>query len=162
MNMIHNVVLAACVLLASSLAISAPNPLLEQRYIDPTAGEVVARTANGDIKRRADVLKAHQLAHPCPSTGLTTGKCAGWAQNHDKTLACGGRDAVYNLSWMKNEYKTGYAILPDGSTSPMGYMNEAGVFVNMQRFAPDRVERKINALNPPIPDTANCVNSVVQ
>lgn len=143
------------------------DPLIEYRYINPAAGETVKRLANGDIDRSDSVLQAYQLIHPCPKTGLTTGKCLGWALNHNAPLACGSRDAVFNISWIKFEFKTGYALIPDPTkksgyrSSPMGYINELGVFVSMQRYAPDRVERKINALNPPIPDTANCVNEVV-
>jgi hypothetical protein len=112
--------------------------LIETRYIDP-ATEHVMRLKDGSIRRRADVLRAFQAIHPCPSTGLTTGKCPGWEMNHDRSLACGGRDAVSNLSWMPIDIKTC-----------------AGA------HCVDRYERKINALAVPVPDTANCVNMVVK
>lgn len=114
------------------------DPLIEYRYIDSAAGEVVKRDAKGTIIRRADVIAAFRKIHPCPSTGLYKGACAGWAINHDRSLACGGRDAVSNMSWMPTDIKACSGA-----------------------HCVDRYERKINALNPPIPDTGNCVNEVV-
>ena len=113
------------------------DPLTECRYIDPRT-EVIKRDANGTIIRRADVIAAFRKIHPCPSTGLYKGACKGWAINHDRSLACGGRDEVSNLSWMPTDVKAC-----------------AGA------HCVDRYERKINALSPPIPDTANCVNEIV-
>ena len=77
------------------------NPLIETRY----CGEP-KRDASGTIMRRADVLAAFQKIHPCPSTGLTTGACAGWQKNHVVPLACGGCDEVSNLSWLPVQIKT--------------------------------------------------------
>ena len=102
--------------------------LLETRY-----GGAPKRDANGRIIRRAAVIAAYKKIHPCPSTGLYgPGACPGWALNHDKPLACGGRDAVSNLSYMRNDAKK----------------------------IVDSYERQINALNPPIEDTAACVNQI--
>ena len=80
---------------------AAANPLLETRY----CGEP-KRDVNGAILRRADVLAAFQKIHPCPSTGLTTGACAGWQKNHIIPLACGGCDEVSNLSYLPLQIKT--------------------------------------------------------
>ncbi len=115
------------------------DPLIEYRYINPAAGEVIKRDAKGTIIRRADVIIAFRKIHPCPSTMLFVGACPGWAINHDRSLACGGRDAVSNLSWMPTDIKTC-----------------AGA------HCVDRYERKINALAVPISDTANCVNVIVK
>ena len=71
------------------------NPLIETRY----CGEP-KRDAKGEIIRRADVLRAFQKIHPCPSTGLTTGACPNWQKNHIVPLACGGCDEVSNLNWL--------------------------------------------------------------
>lgn len=109
------------------------DPLVEYRY-----GGAPMRNAEGAIVRRADVLAAFQRIHPCPSTGLTTGACPGWQKNHDRPLACGGVDAVSNLSWY-----------------PISIKTCAG------SHCVDRYERKINALTPPVPDTANCGNVIV-
>ena len=80
---------------------AAANPLLETRY----CGEP-KRNASGEIIRRADVLAAFQKIHPCPSTGLKTGACAGWQKNHGAPLACGGCDSVSNLNWVPTIIKT--------------------------------------------------------
>lgn len=79
------------------------------------------RTANGDILRRADVLRAFQKSHPCPSTGLTTGACPNWAKDHVIPLVCGGKDEVSNLQWL-----------------PLPIKSAAGTYPK------DRWERKIN------------------
>lgn len=102
--------------------------LIETRY-----GDAPKRDANGRILRRAAVIAAYKKIHPCPSTGLYgAGACPGWALNHDKPLACGGRDAVSNLSYMRNDVKK----------------------------LVDSYEREINALDPPVDGTAACVNKI--
>ena len=93
-----------------------------------------ARNADGTIYRSHTVMSAYRKAHPCPATGLYKGACPGWALNHSVPLACGGCDAVSNLMWMRNDAK----------------------------LIVDSYERKISALNPPIPDTAACVNQIVK
>lgn len=98
----------------------------------------VLRNADGTINRQPIVIKAFRKIHPCPSTGLTTGACSGWAINHVIPLACGGRDAVSNMQWLPNNIKSCKDI-----------------------YCIDRFERKINALIPPIPDTANCKNEII-
>lgn len=77
------------------------DPLKEERYVNQ-----VKRDAKGQILRRADVLVAFKKIHPCPSTGKTTGACNGWQMNHVIPLACGGIDAVSNLSWQPTVTKT--------------------------------------------------------
>ena len=84
------------------------------------------RNADGSIKRRADVLRAFRKIHPCPSTGLTTGSCTGWAIDHVLPISLGFVDSVSNLQWLPNVLKLGTGIYPK-----------------------DRWERKINA-NPQI------------
>jgi hypothetical protein len=74
---------------------------------------VIARDANGDILRRADVLRAFQKIHPCPSTGLTTGSCTGWAKDHIIPLANGGFDSVDNLQWLPLNLKSCPVICKD-------------------------------------------------
>ena len=87
-------------LLFVSLSAGA-NPLLETRY----CGEP-KRDASGNIIRRADVLAAFQKIHPCPSTGLKTGACAGWSKDHVLPLSVGGCDSVSNTQWLPNLIKT--------------------------------------------------------
>ena len=94
----------------------------------------VVRNADGTIHRSTAVLVVFQKIHPCPSTGKTVGVCPGWSRNHDIPLACGGCDSVSNISWMRNDVKK----------------------------LVDSYERKINALNPPVPDTAACINTILK
>ena len=108
------------------------NPLLETRY----CGEP-KRNASGDIIRRADVLAAFQRIHPCPSTGLTTGACAGWQKNHVIPLACGSCDEVSNLNWLPTVIKTCSAW-----------------------YCIDRFERKIYDMG--IPNTDQCTNVIIK
>ena len=77
------------------------DPLKESRYVSE-----IKRDANGNIIRRYDVLVAFKSIHPCPSTGKPTGSCPGWQMNHVIPLACGGIDAVSNLSWQPTVIKT--------------------------------------------------------
>jgi hypothetical protein len=114
-------------------AAQALSPLKEYRYCGAPK-----RDKTGAIVRSGAVLKAFQQIHPCPSTGLTSGACPGWQMNHDRSLACGGCDAVSNLSWLPVDTKT--------CAGP---------------HCTDRYEREINALVPPLPDTAACVNKPI-
>jgi len=126
------------------------------------------RDTDGKLVRSAAVISAFKKIHPCPSTGLTSGACPNWSLNHIISLACGGIDEVSNLMWIRVEYKTGYKILPideNGNKRPtahMGYIDENGVFIDMMKYAPDRVELKIWALNPPVQDTNKCVNEIIE
>ena len=92
------------------------------------------RDATGKIIRDWRVVAAYRKLNPCPSTGLHTGACPGWALNHTCPLACGCVDAAWNLSWMRNDVK----LIVDG------------------------YERKISASIPPQPDTANCENVIIR
>jgi Iron dependent repressor, N-terminal DNA binding domain len=50
-------------------------------------------------KEHRSTLVRHefQLTHPCPSTGLTTGRCPGYVKDYIVPPACGGPDAVSNM-----------------------------------------------------------------
>ena len=113
------------------LPASANSPLIETRY----CGEP-KRDATGNIIRRADVLRAFQQIHPCPSTGLPTGACPYWQKNHGAPLACGGCDSVSNLNWVPTIIKTCTAW-----------------------YCIDRFERKI--YDNGIPNTDACTNVIV-
>jgi hypothetical protein len=91
----------ALTLAAAATAACALDATQEYRYAGPPK-----RNARGDIIRRADVLVAFRKIHPCPSTGLATGACPGWALDHVVPLACGGVDAVYNLQWLPDALKS--------------------------------------------------------
>lgn len=95
-------------LLLALIALPAlANPLLETRYVTE-----IKRDANGNILRRADVLAAFKRIHPCPSTGKTTGACAGWQIDHPVPLKCYGLDAVSNMQWMPIVLKAGAGKYP--------------------------------------------------
>jgi len=113
----------------AAMAQTVDPTLVETRYF----GSPI-RNADGTIKRRSDVLKAFQAIHPCPSTGLTTGACPGFAKNHDIPLGCGGADAVSNLTWQSTAAKK----------------------------LIDAYELKIYQHYPPFPDTARCRFQIVQ
>lgn len=87
--------------LASTAMAATLDPLLDYRYGGPPK-----RDAYGQIVRRADVQRAFQKIHPCPSTGLKAGACPGWQKDHIWPLASCGADAVSNLQWLPIEIKT--------------------------------------------------------
>lgn len=153
------VIVSICACIAApTFAAPDPSQLVETRYIDGT----VVRNARGEIVRSKAVTRAFAEAHFCPDNGLPDAGCPGWAIQHALPLACGGRDAVDNMIWLKDEYKTGYAILPSGRVAHMGYLDDAGQFVDMMRFAPDRVERLIGArAGVPVPGSS-CLGVVVK
>lgn len=100
--------LALILLLSYSAAFAGP--LDEERYCGV---ENIARNADGSIKRRSDVLREFRKLYPCPSTGLTTGACPGWAIDHVIPLAVGGCDAVSNLQWLPLSLKSCAGICKD-------------------------------------------------
>jgi hypothetical protein len=55
--------------------------------------------ASASEHRSRAVAREFQRAHPCPSTGLTSGACPGYWRDHIVPLACGGPDAVSNMQW---------------------------------------------------------------
>lgn len=64
-----------------------------------------ARNADGAIKRSSSVVAAFKRIWPCPSTHLPAGPCPGYKINHAIPLACGGKDEVSNLIWMRDDAK---------------------------------------------------------
>ena len=132
MNNINNMKYILLSFLLVSSAYAAPDIYSETRYF----GQPI-RNADGSIKRDPKVIREFKKIHPCPSTLLTAGACAGWAIDHVIPLACGGFDAVWNLQWLPDSIKS--------SNDP---------------HAKDRYERKINALNPPL--TNSCINVIIK
>ena len=65
----------------------------------------IPRYADGSIKRSAAVRDRYQELVPCPSTGLRDGACPEWEAQHVWPLACGGCDAVWNLTWAHKSIK---------------------------------------------------------
>ncbi len=112
------------ILLALGVAACAhpANPMSDPRYCGPPA-----RDEHGRILRRADVLAAFKRAHPCPSTGKTSGACRGWAIDHVWPLAACGCDHVGNLQWLPNEIKSGPGLLPKDRWERTVYSCSQGV-----------------------------------
>jgi hypothetical protein len=114
--------------------------------VDPATQELrycgaPKRDVGGNIVRSSAVTAAFQKAHPCPSTGKTTGACQDWSIDHVIPLACGGCDAVSNMQWLHNSIKSAA-----GTVS----------------FLPkDRFERKIDASTPPQPNTSACKFQII-
>ena len=79
----------------------------ETRFCGPPS-----RDANGRIIRSSIVITAFKKIHPCPSTGLSTGACPGWAVDHILPLKCGGCDSVSNMAYMPLVLKSGPGTLP--------------------------------------------------
>ena len=59
----------------------------------------VPRDAHGRIQRSARAKNEFRKAHPCPSTGKTSGACPG----HVKPLKRGGADSAGNMQWQTTE-----------------------------------------------------------
>jgi hypothetical protein len=55
------------------------------------------------VQRSAAVVRAFRKAHPCPSTGLTTGPCRTHIADHAWPLCALGPDSVENVRWMEVE-----------------------------------------------------------
>ncbi len=94
------VLLLAWIILAQQA--HADDALIEERYCRTEP----LRDKSGKIARRADVMAAFQKIHPCPSTGLRTGACSGWAKDHVIPLANGGCDSVSNMQWLPLSLKS--------------------------------------------------------
>lgn len=99
----------------------------DDAYTDPKNCGFVPRNSDGTIKRSAAEVNHFQLVNPCPSTGLTTGSCPGWAADHIIPLACGGCDKIVNLQWLPTPIKSCSGI-----------------------YCKDRFERKIQYYKGPI------------
>lgn len=64
---------------------------------------VVERDKHGKIKRSTEAKHLFMVSHPCPITGLTTGKCKGYVIDHINPLACGGPDSPSNMQWQTKD-----------------------------------------------------------
>lgn len=66
-------------------------------------------SASARIARNSEVLRQFQKQNPCPSTGLTSGKCPGYQIDHIEPLCAGGPDRMDNLQWLtiqEHKWKT--------------------------------------------------------
>ena len=62
-----------------------------------TAG--VSRGTRGRIKRSGRARNDFKRAHPCPSTGRSSGGCPGHVIDHVRALKRGGSDTPGNMQW---------------------------------------------------------------
>jgi hypothetical protein len=58
-----------------------------------------ARDSKGRIARSTAAKHEFQKAHPCPSTGKSSGACPGYVIDHITPLKRGGADAPGNMQW---------------------------------------------------------------
>jgi len=59
----------------------------------------VQRDSHDRIRRSAKAKDDFKKSHPCPSTGKTSGPCAGYVIDHVVPLKRGGADAPANMQW---------------------------------------------------------------
>jgi hypothetical protein len=59
----------------------------------------VQRDSNGKIERSESAKYDFKKNHPCPSTGSSTGACAGYVIDHVEPLKRGGADDPSNMQW---------------------------------------------------------------
>ena len=59
----------------------------------------VERTAAGHIKRSPRARAEFKRLQPCPSSGRSSGGCAGYVIDHVKPLKRGGADHPSNMQW---------------------------------------------------------------
>lgn len=62
-------------------------------------------------ERSQSVRAAFVRENPCPATGLTYGRCPGYAVDHRIPLCFYGPDAAWNMQWMTVEEHKAKTIL---------------------------------------------------
>ncbi len=58
-----------------------------------------SRDSRGRIKRSPEAKHEFERSHPCPTTGKTSGSCAGYVVDDVTPLKRGGEDAPSNMQW---------------------------------------------------------------
>lgn len=51
------------------------------------------------VERRGAERAAFVREHPCPSTGMSKGRCPGYVVDHVVPLCAGGADSPANMQW---------------------------------------------------------------
>src|ERR1700758_4598677 len=54
---------------------------------------------HGRYHRSTAAKNAFKHVHPCPATGVSSGRCSGSVIDHVNPLECGGADAPSNMQW---------------------------------------------------------------
>lgn len=97
----NKLIVALMLLIASTAYSDELDPLVDYRM-----GETVMRVDSGATMRSKKVIAKFKELYACPSNGNHSGACPGWAIDHVIPLACGGRDAVYNMQWLPATIKS--------------------------------------------------------
>ena len=79
----------------------ALDPVVDYRFVPE-----VIKNADGSTKRSTRIINAFKKKHPCPSTGLTSGACPGWAIDHVIPLIACGADSISNMQWLPATIKS--------------------------------------------------------
>jgi 5-methylcytosine-specific restriction endonuclease McrA len=96
-----------CFALILSLVCWIPaHPQTLDPLVDYRLGTEVLRDAKGNTLRSDKVPAAFRKLWACPVTGAHIGSCPGWAIDHVIPLACGGKDAVWNMQWLPDQIKS--------------------------------------------------------
>ena len=59
----------------------------------------IKRDSDGKIARSKWAVTLFKRQHPCPATGLSTGRCPGYIVDHAQALCKCGADKPSNLRW---------------------------------------------------------------
>ena len=78
----QNVLLLFRTILLSAFALSQAAPIEAKQY------------------RSSAAVAEFKRINPCPTTGATKGRCAGWEVDHVTPLCAGGPDAPANMQWL--------------------------------------------------------------
>lgn len=85
----------------ASSTYNAPKPYRTESSYQRAAGG--NRDGHGRYKRSERAKSEFKWAHPCPSTGRSSGACPGYVIDHVQALKHGGRDAPDNMQWQTVE-----------------------------------------------------------
>jgi hypothetical protein len=84
-------------------SLSHSGPYVSNGSHRPTYAAGVERDAHGRIARSQEARHQFKKAHPCPSTGASSGACPGYVIDHVQPLKRGGADAPSNMQWQTKE-----------------------------------------------------------
>jgi len=82
---------------------AAKRPSAHSQHAGNKATAGAKRDAHGKLSRSAQQKSAFRKAHPCPSTGKSTGACPGYVVDHKVALKRGGADVPQNMQWQTKQ-----------------------------------------------------------